>query len=190
MTSHISDGRNSWGRSARSALARDGSCDRAGARPVSDCCNTPNDRGKTTANICPSCGRKAQPVAVLTVKSLAIDHARVNAESSYFFCRTPDCSVVYFSNGYAFHKSDLKVRVGLKETEDPVPLCYCFGYAREDLRREIEVYGTSEIPGRIKAEVQAGFCACEVKNPSGNCCLGEVNRAVVEMKTRTSPAAK
>jgi hypothetical protein len=30
---------------------------------------------------------------------------------------------------------------------------------------------------RIKAEVDAGHCACEVKNLSGKCCLGDVTRA-------------
>ncbi len=81
-----------------------------------------------------------------------------------------------------FRKADVKVRVGLKEREDPIPLCYCFGYDREDVRRDIEAHGKSEVPDRIKAEVQAGFCACEVKNPSGNCCLGDVNRAVKELQ--------
>lgn len=27
-------------------------------------------------------------------------------------------------------KEMLTVRVGIKETEDPIPLCYCFGYDR------------------------------------------------------------
>jgi hypothetical protein len=27
-------------------------------------------------------------------------------------------------------------------------------------------------------EVKAGNCACEMKNPSGKCCLGDVTRTV------------
>ena len=72
--------------------------------------------------------------------------------------------------------------MGIKEREDPVPLCYCFDYTRADIRRSIEKSGKSEIPERIKTEVQAGFCACEVKNPSGSCCLGEIGRAIQESK--------
>jgi hypothetical protein len=90
--------------------------------------------------------------------------------------------VVYFGAGEVFRKPDIKVRVGLKEQEDPVPLCYCFDYTRADLRRDIEEHGRTEIPARIKAEVQAGFCACEVKNPAGTCCLGEITQAIQEAK--------
>jgi hypothetical protein len=93
--------------------------------------------------------------------------------------------VVYFAAGGIFRKPDVKVRIGLKEQEDPVPLCYCFDYARADVWRDIEEHGRTEIPARIKAEVQRGFCACEVKNPAGTCCLGEIARAIQE--ARRSP---
>src|SRR6266481_8503338 len=33
------------------------------------------------------------------------------------------------------------------------------------------------VANRIAAEVKAGNCACEVKNPSGKCCLGDVTQA-------------
>lgn len=150
---------------------------------MSQCCASKADEAcalPSTAGTCPSCGMKAKPVSTLTVKSLVRDHTQVSTDNAYWFCRTPDCNVVYFSDNAVFRRSDVKVRVGLKEREDPIPLCYCFGYDREDVRRDIEVHGKSAIPDRIKAEVQAGFCACEVKNPSGSCCLGDVNRAAKE----------
>ncbi len=149
---------------------------------MSDCCEATN--GGTCAlptgkpGVCPSCGKKGKPVAVLTVKSLVRDHTRVPISTSYAFCHTPDCEVVYFSDQAVFTKPDLKVRVGIKETEDSIPLCYCFGYSREDIRRDIEAVGETSILDRIKAEVQGGFCACEVKNPSGVCCLGDITRAI------------
>lgn len=92
----------------------------------------------------------------------------------------PECDVVYFSPVGTFVKSDLKVRVEIKEREDPIPLCYCFEYTGAHVRRDMEAFGMTEIPEHIKAEIQAGFCSCEVKNPSGTCCLGEVVRAIKE----------
>ena len=133
------------------------------------------------AGFCPQCGQKGKSVSTLTVKSLVRGHTRV-APGTYFFCRTPDCQVVYFSESGLFLKPDLKVRVGLKETEDPIPLCYCFDYTRADIRRDVEGRGSTDILEGIKAEVKAGFCACEVKNPSGDCCLGEITRALQEAK--------
>lgn len=151
-----------------------------------DCCSTgPGSCALPAARqpqSCPSCGRRGKPVTTLTVKSLVRDHTRVSAQEQYWFCRAPDCDVVYFGAGGVFRKPDVKVRVGLKEQKDPVPLCYCFDYTRADVWRDIEERGHTEIPVRIKAEVQAGFCACEVKNPAGTCCLGEITRAIQEAK--------
>jgi CopZ-like zinc binding protein len=152
---------------------------------MSDCCSVKDGTCLLPTNkpgICSSCGKKGKPVAVLTVKSLVRDHTRVPASVSYSFCRTADCEVVYFSDQAVFTKPDLKVRVGIKETAAPVPLCYCFDYSREDIRRDIETSGKTSVLDEIKAEVQAGFCACEVKNPSGACCLGDVTRAIQESK--------
>ena len=160
---------------------------------MSGCCASKPDVARVvprTTGRCPVCTTKAKSVSILTVKSLVRDHARVSTDSAYWFCRTPDCEIVYFSDKAVFRKSDVKVRVGLKEREDPIPLCYCFGYDRANVRREIEAHGTSEIPDRIKAEVQAGFCACEVKNPSGNCCLGDVTRAIKDIEAEKTITMK
>jgi hypothetical protein len=135
--------------------------------------------------ICPSCEKKARSVSTLTVKSLVRDHTRVSAGGSYWFCRTPECDVVYFSKKAVFRKPDVKVRVGLKEKQDPIPLCYCFDYTREDIRSDITHRGQSDIPDKIKAEVQGGFCACEIKNPSGACCLGDIGSAIQEMRKQS-----
>jgi hypothetical protein len=98
----------------------------------------------------------------------------------FCFCLRPDCRVVYFAEGggATFTTDDLRVRVGLKEEADPVPLCYCFGFDERDARAEIEATGRCTIPQRVTALVRQGMCACAERNPSGACCLGEVNRTV------------
>jgi hypothetical protein len=111
------------------------------------------------------------------------------AEEPYYFDRTPECNVVYFSNEAPsyFHKDALTVRVGLKETESPIPLCYCFGHTAESAREEIVTTGRSTVAQRIATEVQVGNCSCEVKNPSGKCCLGDVNRAIQQIQNERQP---
>jgi hypothetical protein len=99
-------------------------------------------------------------------------------ESQYRYCASPDCEVVYFSSEHCFTTGDLRIRVGLKEKEGPIPLCYCFGFQEQDLRDEIGAEGRTNIPQRISAFIKAGMCACEERNPSGACCLGEVTMAV------------
>jgi len=100
--------------------------------------------------------------------------------AQYYFCDASDCDVVYFAldpEAPRFRREDLVVRVGAKETADPIPICYCFGFTRQDIWDEIRSTGESTVAERIKAEVEAGHCACEVKNPSGKCCLGDATRA-------------
>lgn len=71
-----------------------------------------------------------------------------------------------------------------------MPLCYRLGFTRADVRAEVATTGASTIPDRITAEVKAGRCACEVKNPSGRCCLGDVRKAVTEaLADRQGPTA-
>lgn len=130
---------------------------------------------------CRVCGEVGKPVKRKTIEHLLKESSLTRlADRPYLFCATPTCSVVYFSNkaDSYFHKADVKVRVGLKETEDPVPVCYCFNITERMIRGEIEATGRTTIPDYIRAQVKAGRCACEIKNPSGRCCLGVVTDVV------------
>jgi len=149
---------------------------------MTSCCLVPNREEAPSVSRCPVCGQPAKKVKRLTVEALLRPAAvpQIGA-TQYYFCETTACSVVYFpyDDGAAlFRQSDLAVRVGLKQTADPVPLCYCFGITQKDVRKEIQETGTSTAVQRIKTEVQAGNCTCETKNPSGKCCLGNVTQAV------------
>ena len=112
-------------------------------------------------------------------------------ESNYRFCPEPECHVVYFSEDDAvtFRTEDLRVRVGLKERVDPIPLCYCFGFDEKDAREEIAKSGTSSIPQRIAALIKQKMCACPARNPSGACCLGEVTRVIKRVIADTTLTA-
>jgi len=134
---------------------------------------------------CPDCGQKGRAVETLTLKALLRPDAlaRLEVAAAHFFCATPACATVYFADEMAsvYRKDDVEVRVGIKETDDPIPLCYCFGHTRAGLREEIERTGDTSAPAAITAHIKAGRCGCDVNNPSGACCLGEVNKAVKEL---------
>jgi copper chaperone CopZ len=151
---------------------------------LSSCCATSTDREKASPpQICPECERKGRGVEPITLKALLRPGALARLENvAYSFCPAPTCPVVYFANevGSVYSKADLKVRVGLKEADDPIPICYCFGHSRASAWEEIQRTGHSTLVASITAHVKAGRCACEVNNPSGTCCLGEVNKTVKE----------
>ena len=152
---------------------------------MSNCCSShcegaPPAPGK---RYCPECGQTGTSVERQTLVHLLLEPLTGKiGEGAYYFCATPACTTVYFpaSAGRVFTKADLKVRVGIKETEDPVPICYCFDHTRASAWAEIERTGKSTILDSIKREVKAGRCRCEITNPSGKCCLGDVTRVVQE----------
>jgi len=103
---------------------------------------------------------------------------------TYFLCSARDCPVVYFEEqgSHQFTIDDLRVRVGLKAKKDPIPLCYCFGFDESHIRDEISRTGNNTIPKRISRLIREGLCACEARNPSGLCCLGEVNKTANRLR--------
>lgn len=140
------------------------------------CCCTPaaDPEGKA---VCPTCGNHGKPVAPETLRALLQPSLQSQVQdATYRFCASSTCPVVYFLPGTAqtFVREQLTVRVGVKETSAPRPLCYCFGHSEESLREECLRTGKSTAVAAIQAAIKAGTCRCEITNPQGNCCLGDV----------------
>lgn len=133
---------------------------------------------------CRGCGRVGVPVKDITIKHLVKPSkvGEIKDLGGFYFCATPGCEVVYFDNGrdIYLYKGGINVRVGIKESEDPIPVCYCFTRTKKMILDQIKNTGTSTVVEEITARVRAGECQCEIKNPSGRCCLGEVKRVVEE----------
>lgn len=162
---------------------------------MSDCCKASQPiRTQVQTGLCQWCGKKGQPVDRLTVEGLVEGEIRATLNGQvYAFCETPSCPVVYYSaEGAEVVKTQLRVRVGIKETQDPIPVCYCFGITKRMIDEEIGRTGRSTASTHIRSEVKAGNCRCEIENPSGRCCLGDVmqveKRAAAELLSVTGPA--
>lgn len=128
---------------------------------------------------CPATGTPGISVDVQTVKALLTTAAlqRVEAEA-YWFCPSPDCEVVYFNQRrQTFTTDDLRVGVWQKQRPGNRTICYCFGENESDICAEIALEGRSLAAERVRAHIQAGRCACEIRNPRGTCCLGDVTAA-------------
>lgn len=96
---------------------------------------------------------------------------------SYLFCRTAECPVVYFSadGSQSFTKEQIRVPVYQKEPNDEsVLVCYCFYHSPATIRAEFLRIGASRAKEEIDQGIKAGQCACELRNPQGSCCLGNV----------------
>jgi hypothetical protein len=129
---------------------------------------------------CPRCGTAGRPVPDATLRSLLPPEIAASwLTADRWFCPSRSCAVLYFGpGGRVVEKSAAAVRVGLKETEDPVPLCYCFGFTLADVRQEVAQTGRCTLPARIAAAIRKTGCRCEEKNPAGACCLRDVLDAI------------
>lgn len=131
-------------------------------------------------HLCPVSGTRGKPVELQTVKALLTERTlRRVGMSSHRFCPDPDCDVVYFdAAGNRYTTADLRVPVWQKEAFGERMVCYCFGETEASIRAEVERLGRSDAIARVRQHVEAGRCACEVRNPRGVCCLGDVTEAV------------
>jgi hypothetical protein len=87
--------------------------------------------------------------------------------------------VVYVgTDGTLIRKDQLRTRVGVKERDEPIPVCYCFGFTAAQIVQDVIAEGRSTIRTYIESQVRAGQCRCETTNPAGRCCLGNVQRAI------------
>lgn len=140
---------------------------------MNDCCeSTP----KQDVLHCPQCDQKGKRVPINTVKSLLKPRSLRNiADEPYFFCKTSDCEAVYFSSRSQFSTSDVRVAVFQKETAQDCLVCYCFGFSRAEIQADAQT-GQASIATQITAWTKAKKCACEIRNPQGSCCLGNVRQ--------------
>lgn len=149
---------------------------------MAECCR-PERRGDPAERQgCPRSGTQGHAVDLNTVKALLTSTALARITgSAHRFCPDPACEVVYFSPGDTYTVRDLRIPVWQKEPAGARMVCYCFGENEADIRGEIEEHGGSHAVARVRAHIRAGRCACELRNPRGVCCLGDVIAAVTRL---------
>lgn len=136
------------------------------------------------AGRCPASQTTGKPVDVQTVKALLREPAlrRINSSATHHFCPDPSCDVVYFDgDGSVYRRGDIRVPVWEKEPFGSRMICYCFGENEADIRTELDQSGASQAVARVRAHIAAGRCACEIRNPRGVCCLGDLSAAVTRV---------
>ena len=153
----------------------------------SEVCDLPAkdlQRRSHAVNTCPECGKTGKPVQGQTVKALLSVSLRDVQDVQYLFCRTQTCQVVYFStNGeQTFIVDQVREKVYQKEPEtDDVFICYCFRHKVGDLRAASPEERIA-IVDDINTGIDTGQCACDLRNPQGSCCLGNVRGVIKKLE--------
>jgi hypothetical protein len=147
------------------------------------CCPAPVDT-EETRSVCPASGTVGAPVELITVKALLTEPALSRLSAiDHRFCPDPVCDVVYFNAlGDCYRRQDLRVPVWQKEPFGARLVCYCFGETEGTIREEIETAEASRAVERVREHIAAKRCACDVRNPRGACCLGDLMAAVTRVE--------
>ena len=139
-------------------------------------------------NSCPECGKSGKLIQGQTIKALLSVSLRQLQDVKYLFCRTETCPVVYFSadGKQTFNVEEVHERVFQKEPEaEDVFVCYCFRHTVGKLRAASSKIRIA-IVDDINIGINTGQCACDLRNPQGSCCLGNV-RNLIKRLEKPSP---
>jgi len=159
---------------------------------MSSCCAPDTARPLHRTDQCPESGTTGSTVDRQTVKALLTEAALGRlTQAEYRFCSHAGCKVVYFAaDGRRFSTSDVRVPVWQKLPFGDRPVCYCFGESEASIRVELEATGRSLAVERIREHITAQRCACELRNPRGACCLGDMMGAVRRVEAAVVPETR
>jgi hypothetical protein len=135
---------------------------------------------------CPTNGRPGSLVNVKTLKGMLAISLIELRPPVYRFCPDPNCPTVYYSEDgvQSFDEDALREKVYQKHPYDKhVLVCYCFRYTLGSIRTDNGANRSATIPAAITKGVREGKCACDIRNPQGNCCLGNVKSLIKETRS-------
>lgn len=144
-------------------------------------------RPARTMKACPQCGTVGKSIEGQTVKAMLSVTLREVQDTKYLFCRTQSCPVVYFSadGEQTFTIDQVRERVYQKELErEDAFVCYCFRHTVGELR-VASPEDRIAIVDDINTGINAGQCACDLRNPQGSCCLGNVRSMIKQLEKPT-----
>ena len=141
---------------------------------MSSCCNTQAVAKHEKKMLCPECNGKQNltPYQTLLHQLRQPFTKELNADGAYYFCRSQTCNIVYFdTEGHIFTQGDVRWKVGQKMSSSSRQICYCFDVTYDEVSTEFARYRSSKTKEFVMSQTKAKNCACEIRNPSGKCCL-------------------
>lgn len=144
-----------------------------------ECCsNGVGAASQSATSTCPICGEVGRIVEKQTiVHQVKSEKLSSVTDRKYRFCDVANCDTVYYSaNGSLFTTDDVRELITSKINGDDRPLCYCFGFTEGTVRREIILKGEATVSTQVTHFIKENLCACDIRNPAGSCCLGEIKR--------------
>ena len=124
---------------------------------------------------CPNCGHKGTKVENDTMIHHVKDISKI-VDGTYSFCHTPQCDIVYFCNKDTFTTSMVNKEIGFKDAaSEQGAVCFCYNYLKSELYDE-------SLIDKINIRIDNYGSRCDLRNPTGKCCLKDIKRLQKEKK--------
>lgn len=139
---------------------------------MTTCCVTESNSRFPREALCPVNGRPYREVPRRTV----LHHIKKPWRESlpaqgYYFCTDAECDVVYFGQDQSvIRRGAVRTDVGQKSTAADRVVCYCFDMTHTDILTAQTAAGNACKAFVVELSRQSA-CDCEIRNPSGKCCL-------------------
>jgi len=156
-------------------------------KPDGVCCLVTEETDAPLRAVCSESATDSKKIQRRTIEHMVKPElADKILDSQYYYCADADCPVVYFSmeNTNKFTIEDLQVAVFAKDPGKNVNVCYCYDWTRGRIEDEIGTTGVSTASKEVAEKVRASLCECDIKNPKGTCCLGDINTVIKEAKEK------
>lgn len=147
---------------------------------MSDCCSV-SHKNKSTEIKCPTCEQEGKHVELLTIRAMTRrDFPHYGELTRGFLCLNPDDSTVYYfpNLDFSVNQDDVVTDIGFKTNSKTKTICYCFRHTKEDIIDDYLENGRSNIEIDVRQKVKDKLCTCEVSNPKGKCCLGDIRTVI------------
>ncbi len=137
----------------------------------------PEDTGEAH---CPRCGSLGVAVGDATLSAQLSADDRRNLPETAWFCPFARCEVAYFDQ---FERTVEAHRLSrLIYPKDPdAPICACFGFTCEEIEADVNEGGATRVR-ELLAKSKSPEARCTVMSPSGQCCMGEVQRYFMKLR--------
>lgn len=132
---------------------------------MSSCCS--NHSTKNNTKTCPTCGASCKSVENKTLfHQVKFPENQEISLDKHYFCSSKECPVGYFSSSSEIIlKQQLRTYQEIKDDK----LCYCFDINVSALSTN----NAETLKNFVIQKTKSGECACEIKSPSGQCCLAK-----------------
>ncbi|OQK16042.1 hypothetical protein AU255_13085 [Methyloprofundus sedimenti] len=138
---------------------------------MSDCCAKKSET--THSYACPECHQFGKSISLKTLyHNVRFPENQQILADSYFYCANKSCAVAYFSISGKILAQYLLSSAQAQAIEAD-KLCYCFDISAAQYRSALKDNIAERVKNFVIEQTKTGLCACEIRNPSGQCCLAK-----------------